>query len=114
PALILVNGTDAPRFWNGSSLATLGGTPPVGKYITADPSRVFIAKDDILYWCGFQDATDWSSAENSGFAQYYTYSGGPITALFNFKDIKYVWKKNSMAGLYGTNYFDFRIMEVSN
>jgi len=114
-ALILTNGVDPVKYYTGGSIVSnLSANSPVGKYVTADPSRVFIAKDDILYWCGFQDATDWTSAENSGFAQYYTYGGGDITALFNYKDIKYVFKRNSMAGLYGTNYFDFRIIEVSN
>lgn len=114
PALIIVNGVDAPRFWNGTTLATLGGTPPVGSYITADPSRVFIAKDDVLYFCGFQDPEDWSSAENSGSVQYYTFAGGNITGLYGYKDIKYLFKKDSMAGLYGVNYFDYRIIEISN
>lgn len=113
-ALILTNGTDAVKYWNGSALADLSANAPKGKYITADPSRVFIAKDDELHWCAFQDATDWTTGENSGMAQYYTYGGGDITALFNFKDIKYIWKKDAMAGLYGTSYYDFRIMEVSN
>ncbi|MEK4263683.1 hypothetical protein [Paenibacillus sp. FSL L8-0499] len=114
PSLILVNGVDAPRYWNGTALNTLGGTPPVGKFITADPSRVFIAKGDILFFSGFQKPEDWSSTENSGFSQYYTFAGGDITALYGYKDIKYLFKKDSMAGLYGVNYFDYRIVEISN
>ncbi len=114
PALILVNGVDAPRFWNGSTLGTLGGTPPVGSYITADPSRVFIAKGDVLYFCKFQDPEDWSAAENSGEVQYYTFAGGDITALYGYKDIKYLFKRDSMAGLYGVSYYDYKIVEISN
>lgn len=113
-ALILTNGVDPVKYWNGSTLANLSSNAPTGRYITADPSRIFIAKDNILYWCGFQDAKDWTSKENSGFADYYTYGGGNITALMNFRDIKYIWKEDAMAGLYGTNFFDFRIVEVSN
>lgn len=114
PALILVNGVDTPQFWNGTTLAALGGTPPVGNYITADPSRVFISKEDVLYFCGFQDPEDWSSAENSGSVQYYTFAGGDITALYGYRDIKYLFKKDSMAGLYGVSYFDYKIVEISN
>lgn len=113
-ALILTNGTDNVKYWNGSALNDLSPNAPKGKYITADPSRVFIAKDDTLYWCAFQNPQDWTSAENSGFAQYYTNGGGNITALFTFKDLKILFKRNSMAALYGTNYFDFRIIEISN
>lgn len=114
PALILVNGVDAPRYWNGTTFGTLGGTPPVGNYITADPSRVFIAKGDVLYFCKFQDPEDWSAAENSGEVQYFTFAGGDITALYGYRDIKYLFKKDSMAGLYGVSYFDYKIVEISN
>lgn len=113
PAIILTNGIEV-RYWDGTTFDSLGGSPPPGKYITNDVSRVFLAKGDVIHWCGFQDVQDWSSAENSGFAQYYTAGGGDITAVYNYKDVKYLWKKDSMAGMYGTSYFDFRIMEVSN
>ena len=114
PALVLVNGTDAPRVWNGSSLSTLGGNPPVGKYITNDTLRLWIAKDDIIHFSGYLDAEDWSSAENSGFIQYYTERGGNITGLKNFYGDKYVWKKDSMAVIQGTNYYNFQLKEISN
>jgi hypothetical protein len=113
PAVILVNGIEI-KYWDGTTFADLGGNPPKGKYITNDVSRVFIAKDDYIYFCAFQDAQDWSSAENSGFVQYYTANGGPITALKAFKDVKYIWKKDSFAGIYGVSYYDFRIMNISD
>lgn len=112
--LVLVNGTDNPRYWNGSALSTLGGTPPVGKYITTDNVRLWIAKDDIIHFSAYLDGQDWSSAEDSGFIQYYTINGGNITALRNFYGDKYVWKKDGMAVIQGSNYFNFALKEISN
>lgn len=114
-ALILTNGTDNVKYWNGSALADLNAAnAPKGKYITNDISRVWIAKDDILYFSAFQAPTDWTSAENSGSVQYFTSNGGFITGLRNFYGDKYVWKKDSMAVIQGTNYFNFRLREISN
>ncbi|MBY0205249.1 hypothetical protein [Paenibacillus cucumis (ex Kampfer et al. 2016)] len=114
PALILTNGIDNPQYWTGSALGTLGGTPPKGKYITNDTVRVWMAVDDTLFFSGFQNAADWTSTENSGFLQYYTERGGNITALKNFYGDKYVWKRDSMAVVQGTNYFNYKVKEISN
>ncbi len=113
-ALVMVNGTDVAKFWNGTVLANLGGTPPVGSYICNDTVRLWIAKDDILYFSAYLDGEDWSSAEDSGFIEYYTSTGGNITALRNFYSDKYIWKKDSMALIQGTDYFNFRLAEISN
>lgn len=114
PAVILVNGTDAPRYWNGSSLGVLGGSPPTATFITNDTIRVWMAKADNIYYCAYLDAQDWSSGENSGQLQYFTERGGDITGLKNFYGDKYIWKRDSMAVIQGTNYFNYRLKEISN
>lgn len=114
PALILVNGTDAPRFWNGTTLGTLGGSPPTGSFITNDTIRVWIAKDDNIFYCAYLQPEDWSSGENSGKVQFYTERGGNITGLKNFYGDKYVWKRDSMCVIQGTNYYNYRLKEISN
>lgn len=114
PALIMVDGANTPRYWNGSTLGTLGGSAPKGRYITNDTVRVWMANDDMLYFSGFQDAQDWTSTENSGFLQYYTERGGDIMALKNYYGDKYVWKRDAMAVIQGTNYFNYRLKEISN
>lgn len=113
-ALVLVNGTDVAKFWNGSALANLGGTPPVGSFICNDTIRLWIAREDILYFSANLDGQDWSTAEDSGLIEYYTSTGGNITALKNFYSDKYIWKKDSMAVIQGTDYFNFRLSEISN
>lgn len=112
--LILTNGVDPVKVWNGSALSDLSANAPKGRYITNDNVRVWIAKDDILSFSGFQAESDWISNQNAGSVQYYTPNGGFITGLRNFYGDKYVWKKDAMAVVQGTNYFNFRLREISN
>lgn len=112
--LLLVNGTNFKK-WNGTTLADVTGSPPTGaKYITNDNVRAWAAKDDVIYFSAFQDSDDWTSAENSGSVQYYTPNGGNITALTEFYGDKWVWKKDSMAVIKGTSFFNFSLVSVSN
>ncbi|MGG3454250.1 hypothetical protein [Paenibacillus rhizolycopersici] len=107
PALILTNGTDSVRYWNGSSLNTLSAAPK-GRIIAADNLRVFISdvptddSQDQIHYCAFQDATDWSTAENSGIVQYYTPNGGAVTAMISFAGAIWVFKKDAFALIYHT------------
>lgn len=105
PALILTNGADTCQYWNGSALASLAAMPK-GLYVAADNLRVYTAgvtgAMDSIYYCAFEDATDWTSPENSGIVQYYTSLGGPITALHAFGGAVWVFKKDSFAIIYHT------------
>lgn len=112
--LYLVNGTNLIK-WNGSSASVIGGSPPSGaKYITNDNVRLWMAEGDTIYFSAFQDGDDWTTAENSGSVQYYTPNGGDITALREFYGDKWVWKRDSMAVIKGTSYFNFALVSVSN
>src|SRR5690606_9419164 len=48
PVLILTNGTDTARYWNGSALSSLTEMPK-GRFVAADNRRVYTAvtEDDI-------------------------------------------------------------------
>lgn len=101
PALILTNGTDTVRYWDGSTLNTLSAAPK-GRIVAADNLRVFISNvpsdesQDHIHYCAFQDATDWTSAENSGIVQYYTPNGGPVTAMVSYGGAIWVFKKTPL------------------
>lgn len=105
PVLLLTNGTDTPQYWNGSAL-TANAAMPKGKYVATDNIRVYTAgvsgSEDSIYYCAFEDALDWSSAENSGIVQYYTALGGGITALHAFNGTIWAFKKDAFAIIYHT------------
>lgn len=122
PALIITNGVDTPRYWDGSTLSTLTGSPPKGKYIASDNRRVYMANDDdddsgdIVHYSSFQDATDWSTAENSGAVQFYTSNGGAITALKSFEGRIWAFKKDAFCLIFHTGdaRVTHRLVEGSN
>ncbi|MBB6672627.1 hypothetical protein [Cohnella nanjingensis] len=105
PALILTDGNNTPSYWNGVTMTNLSQMPK-GKYVTADNLRVYTAgvdgSSDTLYYCAFQDATNWTATNNAGAVQYYTANGGGITALRAFGVGVWVFKKDSFAILYHT------------
>ncbi|OPG91344.1 hypothetical protein B2I21_35180 [Chryseobacterium mucoviscidosis] len=107
PVLIMTNGTDTVRYWNGSTLNTLSAAPK-GKVIAADNLRVFISNvptdesQDQIHYCKFQDATNWTAPEDSGIVQYYTANGGPVTAMITFGGAIWVFKKDAFALIYHT------------
>lgn len=112
--LLITNGSDPVKVWDGTAISDLSANAPTGKYITNDTIRVWIAKGDILYYSAFLNETDWTTPENSGSVQYYTPSGGDITGLTNFANHICVFKRNSFAEIFGTNYYNFRLVENSN
>lgn len=119
PALVLTNGTDTCRSWNGSSLTSLTDMPK-GLYVAADNRRMYTAgvtgSLDSVFYCAFQDATDWSTPENSGEVQFYTANGGPITGLHAFEGQIYAFKKDAFCQIFHTGdaRVTHRLVEVSN
>lgn len=105
PALILTNGTDTPRYWNGSALATITQMPK-GLYVASDNLRVYttgVTGDmDTISYCAFENALDWTTAENSGAVQFYTANGGPCTAIHAFNGSIWVFKKDALGIIYHT------------
>lgn len=116
PALILTNGTDTPRYWNGTALATVTGSPPNGKYIASDNRRVYMAVGDTISFCAFQNSLDWTTALNAGTVQYFTSNGGDITALKAFEGQIWLFKKDAFALLFhtGDSRATHRLVEISN
>ena len=61
---VFFNGTDAPQVYDGTSLAALGGTPPVSKFAEVASGRIFtvgIADNKLrIHACALGDATNWT------------------------------------------------------
>lgn len=113
--LIMTNGTDDVKSWNGSALSNLNAADaPKGKYITSSLTRVYIAHGDSISFCAFLAETDWTTAEDSGTDQFYTPDGGDITGLTFFRDQVTAFKRRAMAVYYGNNYFNQKLVVVSN
>lgn len=124
PVLILTNGTDDVKKWDGSALSNLSDDAPKGKYIASDNRRVYIAgytdpvtgSKDYIAYCAFQNATDWTSELNSGKVKYYTPNGGDITAIHAFEGQIWAFKKDAFCLIFHTGdaRVTHRLVEISN
>lgn len=114
-AIIITNGVDAPKYWNGTTSGDINtANAPKGKFIINDTVRVFIAKGDILHFCARLAVNDWTTAKNSGFIQIYTANGGDITGLTRFGGTRIIFKLDYMAELHGNNLQEFGVVDISN
>jgi hypothetical protein len=113
--VIMTNGFDVVQYWNGSVLNTIAAAPK-GKYIASDNRRVYIATKDVVNYCAFQNALDWTATLNAGKVEYYTPNGGDITALHSFAGQIWAFKKDSFCLIFHTGdaRVTHRLVEVSN
>lgn len=112
--LLMTNGTDEVKSWNGTVLSNLNaGVAPKGSFITSSINRVYLALGSSIHFSGNNVETDWTSSENSGIDDF-TVNGGDITGLTYFRDQVTVFKSNAMGVYYGNNYFTQKLAVVSN
>lgn len=111
--LLMTNGEDPVKSWNGTALTDLSVDAPTGKYISSDGVRVWIAKAGKLYYSAFQDETDWISAENSGEISFGTSDFGDITGLYFYRGRLCVFKEKYFSEVIGTNYYNMSLQSNS-
>ena len=68
--VICCNGADAPRKYDGTTVGTLGGSPPAtGALVVAHSNRVFMLDEtqkSRLSWSALNNEEDWTTASNAG------------------------------------------------
>lgn len=118
--IIMTNGTDNVKSWDGTTFTDLNASAPKGKYITNNTIRVYIAnvvgKTDWVYYSKYLDETNWTDTTSYGFFQYYTPNGGPITALHLYQNNIIAFKQDafSLVVSTGSSSNKHRLVEVSS
>jgi len=68
--LIAVNGVNVPKKYNGTSVTTLGGSPPATAYaVVSHSARVFMLDNTArqrFSWSKLGDHENWTAADNAG------------------------------------------------
>ena len=94
--LVLANGQDGVKKYNGSALSALGGSPPTAsQFPTAFMGKLFLAKGDTLYYSVTSDCEDWTGT-GSGNIQIYRGFGGDITGLYAFAGNLFIFKRTKI------------------
>ena len=69
--LHITNGFDAPMTWDGTTFATMAGSPPAtGRVIVMHGNRAFMTATAVpsrLYWSKLNNTLDWTGTTDAGF-----------------------------------------------
>lgn len=71
--IIIVNGVDTPLKYDGITVTTLGGSPPIASALYVFKNRLWMNNvDDVMvaHHSGLQDPEDWTSPNNSGYIDF--------------------------------------------
>lgn len=91
---IIVNATDTSVLkWDGTTLATLGGSPVNGSCIAVMKDRVYIAKDNYVYFSDVADPEKWAAYNQFTVG---LNDGDIITALIPYFNSLLIFKRNSI------------------
>lgn len=96
-------------------LTALGGTPPVGKYITVHANRVYLAGLDLhpsgLAHSALRKAEDYTTAEDAGLKYMDTADAEIVTGLTAAFDHVIAFKEHWMFELYGTGPINYQFVQ---
>lgn len=102
---IWVNGTDVAKKYDGTTVTTLGGTPPVCKYIMLHKNYVFMAGaadyPSRLYYSKLDDHETWYPTAGAGFFDVNPDDNDHIEGLAVLRDALVIYKSKKAYLLYG-------------
>jgi len=100
--LILVNGSEAPQKIDDTTGATLGGSPPITKYIALHKNYLFLAGNSTypsrIYYCNLDTPETWTATD---FFDCNPNDGDSIKGLAVTLDTLIILKEYNMYILYG-------------
>lgn len=94
------DGTTAPKYYDGSTLGNLGGSPPAGKYATVFKDRTVLARSSAnpnrLWFSGPGDPTTWDTTNG------YWDSSQPVNAIAALRNAIVIFHDSSFERLRGS------------
>ena len=115
--VIMGNGADAVKKWDGTTLANLGGTPPNMKSVTLHRERVWgtgnKAFPNSVYYSDDMNPENWVGGEDAaGEISVPTWDGGVCIGLSNIFDDVVIFKTNNICRIVGTYPGNYEVKQV--
>ncbi|GAB7387348.1 hypothetical protein BSNK01_11840 [Bacillaceae bacterium] len=111
--IVIVNGIDAPRKYDGETISLLGGSPPRGAYVAAHKNRLWMAGDQAnpsrLYYSDILNIESWPALN---FIDISPNDGDKITGLLTIGDYLIISKGHSMWMLTGEGSSTFSVRRI--
>ncbi|OXM83963.1 hypothetical protein [Paenibacillus rigui] len=112
--LIMANGVDAPRRYDGTTVQVLAGAPTTGNFVEQHDNRLYMATGNTISYSALSKADDWSTPKDAGQIVLETNNGQSIIGLRGGNQHLTVFKKSSIHELFGTGPNNYRLIEVAN
>lgn len=107
--LLAVMTGDAPRKYDGTTLAAMGGSPPHAPYGVAHKNRFWMAKGSRLYFSDLLNVESWPVLN---FIDIMPNDGDIITGMITFGDYLVIAKGHSVWMLIGETINTFRVRRI--
>ena len=105
--LIMMNGTDADLKYDGTTVAAIGGSPPVGKYPVEHYSCLFMVEAADKSKVRFSDVGNFDSWPSTRYFYFTRDDGYDIVRILKFKGVLLVFKEGSLQALLGNDTDNF-------
>lgn len=113
--LIGVNGVDAARKYDGSTVSTLAGVPAgiTFKMIDQHDNRLYASDGKAVYFCALRKPEDWTTIDEAGSIQIETNTGEDVSAIRAGMKHLMVFKRNMFSELWGTGPHNYTLQQIS-
>lgn len=112
--LLMANGVDAVKTYNGSTVTNLANAPAGLNYIDTHDNRVYGVVGNSIKFSALRKATDWTTVDDAGEVVVETPNGEKLGGLKAGPGHVVGFKPHSMHELYGTGPINYRLMPVSD
>jgi hypothetical protein len=112
-SLIMANGVDVVKYYNGSTVQNLANAPPNTKYIEQHDNRVYLVNENLVRFSALNKPTDWTTNNDAGEILVQSSDGEIISAVKSGPKHLVVFKPNSMYDLLGTGPTSYTLIPIA-
>lgn len=109
---IYMNGTDKVYFPSTSTALSFSDTNmPLSDKFCVHKGRVYVAKSATVSYCGLNNSTDWTTANDSGSITI-TNARGDLSGIYEFNNYVLTYTEYSMHMLMGSGPSDYELIDI--
>lgn len=109
-----VNGQDVPQYWDGTTWAIVGGSPPVSKFAVFHKNRLFLVDTTNPTKLVYSDLSDYQTYTSTNFIYVPApKSGDPVVGMVVFQDNLTIFTRKTKWVLFGDDPGNFVLRQSS-
>lgn len=112
-SLIMANGVDPVKYYNGATVQNLPNVPANSNFIEQHDNRVYVVNGDKVSFSALNIPSDWTTVDDAGEILVQSSDGEVISAVKSGPKHLIVFKPNSMYDLLGTGPSSYTLIPVA-